>query len=75
MKIGFITIILINLSFANCFSQGISNSKINGYKGIWFELNQKYEYGDKYSGSLGTYTAKHNPLAVYAQEVDKTFVF
>ena len=73
MKLQYIILILINLSVASSFGQGPSNSKINGYKGIWFELNQKYEYGDKYSGSLGTYTAKHNPLAIYAQEVDKTF--
>ncbi|GAB5562371.1 MAG: BNR-4 repeat-containing protein [Synoicihabitans sp.] len=44
-----------------------------GYRGIWFELNQKYEYGDKYSGGLGTYTAKHRPLAIHAPEVGMTF--
>ncbi len=54
----------------------LENTKIDGYRGIWFELNQKYEYGDKYSGGLATYTAKHVPLAIYASEVDKTyFVF
>jgi len=53
--------------------EGLRNQKIDGYRGIWFELNQKYEYGDKYSGGLGTYTAKHIPLAIYAAEVDKTF--
>jgi hypothetical protein len=53
--------------------ESLNNQKINGYRGIWFELNQKYEYGDKYSGGLGTYTAKHIPLAVYAPAVDKTF--
>ena len=45
----------------------------DGYRGIWFELGQKSEHGDKYSGGLGTYTAKHVPLAVYAPEVEKTF--
>ncbi|MEL7146239.1 MAG: BNR-4 repeat-containing protein [Bacteroidota bacterium] len=49
------------------------NKQINGYRGIWFALNQKYVYGDKYSGALATYTSKHRPLAVYAKEVDKTF--
>lgn len=44
-----------------------------GYRGIWFELNQKFEYGDKYSGGLGTYTAKHRPLAIHAPEVNMTF--
>ncbi|MCK0146245.1 BNR repeat-containing protein [Arenibacter sp. F26102] len=57
----------------NAFGQSLTNTKINGYRGIWFELNQKYEYGDKYSGALGTYTAKHVPLAIYAPEVEKTF--
>jgi hypothetical protein len=51
----------------------LDNHKIDGYRGIWFELNQKYEYGDKYSGGLGTYTAKHVPLAIYAGTVNKTF--
>lgn len=54
-------------------SQSLNNNKVDGYRGIWFELNQKHEYGDKYSGALGTYTAKHVPLAIYAKEVDKTF--
>ena len=49
------------------------NRSGEGYRGIWFTLGQFYEYGDKYSGGLGTYTAKHIPLAFYAPEVDKTF--
>jgi hypothetical protein len=37
-------------------------------------LGQVYnEYGDKYSGGLGTYTVKHVPMAIYASEADKTF--
>ena len=51
----------------------ISSAKDNGYRGIWFTLGQMCEYGDKYSGGLGTYTAKHVPLAVYAPAVEKTF--
>ncbi|HWV32568.1 MAG TPA: BNR-4 repeat-containing protein [Dyadobacter sp.] len=47
--------------------------KVDGYKGIWFTLGQRSEYGDKYSGGLGTYTAKHIPLSVYAPKVNKTF--
>lgn len=47
--------------------------RVDGYKGIWFDLGQRTEYGSKYSGGLGTYTAKHHPLAVYAPEVNKTF--
>ena len=50
----------------------LNNQKIDGYKGIWFTLGQFYEYGDKYSGGLGTYTANHTPMAIYVPEVQKT---
>lgn len=50
-----------------------SSTKDDGYRGIWFTLGQNSEYGDKYSGGLGTYTAKHIPLAVYSPEAEKTF--
>jgi len=46
---------------------------IAGYRGIWFTLGQFTRHGDKYSGGLGTYTANHNPMAVYAPKVHKTF--
>ena len=53
------------------------SAQAEGYCGIWFTLGQylgeEHVYGDKYSGGLGTYTAKHVPLAVYAEEVKKTF--
>lgn len=47
--------------------------RIDGYKGIWFDLGQRSQYGSKYSGGLGTYTAKHHPLAIHAPSVEKTF--
>ena len=60
--------------------------KDDGYRGIWFTLGQFFDapygkgnwksfwdYGDKYSGGLGTYTAKHVPIAIYAPEAKKTF--
>jgi hypothetical protein len=50
-----------------------NNQTIDGYKGIWFTLNQFTKYGDKYSGGLGTYTAHHIPMAIYAPAVKKTF--
>lgn len=49
------------------------NNKVNGYRGIWFTLGQFSEYGDKYSGGLGTYTSSHIPIAIYAKQVHKTF--
>ena len=54
-------------------SRSFNNEKVDGYKGIWFELGEEFEYGDKYSGGLGTYTAKHIPMAIYSPEVKKTF--
>jgi len=50
-----------------------SNPRDTGYRGIWFTLGQQGEYGDKYSGGLGTYTANHRPLAIYSKEANKTF--
>src|SRR5512133_2250746 len=52
------------------FSQ---NPRVDGYKGIWFTLGQFSEYGDKYSGGLGTYTADHIPIAIYSPKAKKTF--
>ena len=52
---------------------GLSQT-VDGYRGIWFTIGQsKSEYGDKYSGGLGTYTMKHIPMAVYSPEVDRTY--
>ena len=61
-------ILLCSLSIASA-----QNPRADGYKGIWFTLGQFSEYGDKYSGGLGTYTANHIPVAVYSPEVKKTF--
>ena len=51
------------------------NEKGDGFGGIWY-YNQKLpdsEYVYKYSGGLGTYCAKHIPLAWYAPQANKTF--
>ncbi len=49
------------------------SATVDGYRGIWFTLGQESEYGDKYSGGLGTYTMKHIPMAAYAPAVDRTY--
>ncbi|HPU25454.1 MAG TPA: BNR-4 repeat-containing protein [Phycisphaerae bacterium] len=49
------------------------NTRLDGYRGIWFNLGQTNEYGPKYSGGLGTYTANHVPICIYAEAVNKTF--
>ncbi len=48
--------------------------KANGFKGIWY-MNQPSndEYVYKYSGGMATYTAKHQPFAVYSKKANKTF--
>ena len=45
----------------------------DGYKGIWFTLGQFSQYGDKYSGGLGTYTSSHVPIAIFDKKAGKTF--
>lgn len=54
-------------------AQPPSSTSADGYRGIWFTLGQVSEYGDKYSGGLGTYTANHVPIAIHAPAVNKTF--
>lgn len=58
---------------AVCVAAG-SEERADGYRGIWY-MNQPTgdEYVYKYSGGLGTYCAKHIPMAVYAPEARKTF--
>ena len=69
-------ILLINLNIATSHAQvegSRNNQSMDGYKGIWFTLGQFSHYGDKYSGGLGTYTAHHMPMAIFAPAVNKTF--
>jgi len=50
------------------------NGKADGYRGIWYmntPLDNEYRF--KYSGGMGTYTAKHRPFAIYCETVQKTF--
>ncbi len=51
-----------------------ANIREDGYRGIWYAnqpSNDEYRY--KYSGGLGTYCAKHIPLAYYDSMSNKTF--
>jgi hypothetical protein len=56
-----------------CYALAAQNLRADGYKGIWFTLGQLTQYGDKYSGGLGTYTSSHVPIAIYSKEANKTF--
>jgi hypothetical protein len=74
LKSAFISGLFLITFFAKSQNQpALNNTKFDGYRPIWFELNQKYEYGDKYSGALGTYTADHVPLAIFSRKANKTF--
>ena len=68
-----VVLMSVLLSLTHAQSPVISNQKVDGYQGIWFDLGQRSQYGSKYSGGLGTYTAKHVPLAIYAPEAHRTF--
>ena len=67
------TVFFFVLLFSININAQSQNPTANGYKGIWFTLGQFSEYGDKYSGGLGTYTSSHVPIAIYAKQVHKTF--
>ncbi len=49
-------------------------AKDDGYRGIWY-FNQPSgdEYVYKYSGGFATYPQQHAPIAIYAEQVKKTF--
>lgn len=71
-----VMLLIGSLVGANLLAQepgALNNTKVDGFRPIWFDLGQKSEYGSKYSGAFGTYTMKHRPMAIYSPEVDKTF--
>ena len=70
MKRIYLLCLVTIFSACSTFSQ---NPTTDGYKAIWFTLGQFSDYGDKYSGGLGTYTADHIPVAIYSPEAKKTF--
>lgn len=63
-----------NYNFTEPEEQCLFNSTKDVYRGIWYgqtKLDTKYNY--KYAGGLGTYTSHHSPIAIYSNEVNKTF--
>lgn len=73
MRLIIISIFILTGISSVIAQQQKTYQRADGYKGIWFELGQKATYGDKYSGGLGTYTAKHRPMAIYDSVSNKTF--
>ena len=71
LVIGWV-LLIASLASGEAAADG-ANEKADGYRGIWFTLGQFSKHGDKYSGGLGTYTANHNPIAVYSPAADRTF--
>ena len=77
MKCKVLSILASLIALSGCLANKEAltlNSPGDGFRGLWY-YNQRLEseYKFKYSGGLGTYTAKHKPLAVYSPEVKKTF--
>jgi hypothetical protein len=70
-KIKYLIAILVLTVF--CTGLISQNKTADGYKGIWYTIEQSSEYGYKYSGGLGTYTANHLPMAIYSSKANKTF--
>ena len=72
---GVLATLCVVVAADRCQAEGSAPVTLDtGYRGIWYS-NQKVdtEYVYKYSGGLGTYCAKHIPMAVYRPEVHKTF--
>jgi hypothetical protein len=49
------------------------NQKADGYKGLWSSSAYSSDYGYKYAGGLGTFSAQHRPVAIYSSIAQKTF--
>lgn len=49
------------------------NKRADGYQGLWSRSGPLLDYGFKYSGGMGTFSAQHKPLAIYSEKADKTF--
>lgn len=70
-KITIAALILAGLATtSDIYSQ---NLKADGYKGLWYKSVYSSEYGYKYSGGLGTFSAQHKPAAIYSPDAAKTF--
>ncbi len=75
LKIGLVLPLLFNsVSNAEDQSEEFTLPIADGYRGIWY-ANQASgdEYQFKYSGGLGTYPQQHLPIAIYSDQVKKTF--
>lgn len=49
------------------------NQRADGYKGLWSSSLKAPAYGYRFSGGLATYSAQHNPVAIYSGKAKKTF--
>ena len=65
-------LLLVTSSSADTASYAVT-PHADGFRGIWFDLGQKSEFGSKYSGGLGTYTSNHVPMAHYVEKVNRTY--
>ena len=73
-RLSAMAVVLGAAAISTCGDEIVMNRTVDGYRGIWYS-NQATgdEYVYKYSGGLGTYCAKHIPMAIYAPEANRTF--
>jgi len=76
LKPVILSLLLISPLFADLppGARPAETPRADGFRGIWFDLGQKSEFGSKYSGGLGTYTANHVPMAHYVEAVNRTYL-
>ncbi len=49
------------------------NTRMDGYKGLWFNTREISDYGYNLSGGVATYNSRYRPVAIYSSEAKKTF--
>lgn len=63
-----LSVILLSL----CSYVPAQNKRADGYMGLWYRYARP-STGNSYSGGMATFSAQHNPLAIYSSTAKKTF--
>jgi len=49
------------------------NTRMDGYKGLWYNTGEFSDYGYFLSGGVATYNSRYRPVAIFSPEAKKTF--
>jgi hypothetical protein len=69
-------LVLLILSYSALYpevSAQVQNARGPGYKGLWSSSMLADRTGFRFSGGMATYSAQHNPTAIYSAKAGKTF--